>query len=83
MKRSQILELVFQAFESRPNPGPHRFRLFWHPNGYIACEPCYFPQRELVFYTLNNSTIENGLSDREWTAIESKIFSVLHQKGLV
>lgn len=83
MKRAQILQAVEHAIKTRENPGPHRFRIFWHPDGKIACEPCYYPQRELVFFTVNNATLESGLTAEQWNGLESKIYTILHQKGLI
>lgn len=82
MKRSEILSAVLNAIENRE---PNAAGWFWlcYKDGEIKClAGGDLPQPEIWFCKLTAKQVYNGLTSPEWSAIESRIFNILNQKGM-
>jgi len=83
MKRAEILGLVQQAITDRPNPGRHKYYIYWKQD-HIACEPQYCtPPPEICFGVFHDRDLIIGFNSVQWTLLEMRICTFLTQKGLL
>ena len=82
MKRSEILDLTYDAILHRPSNVGQWWYLCWVESK-IQCLPMnHQPKPEIIFRKCTEYQLLIGFDSTQWAGLEAKIYTFLKEKGL-